>query len=87
MRSDRTLRQEPHRAAVCVARNVDRNEPELTARIREGVAPALVEVHLYADRLIALARFGLAGDGSTASIWVDPRYSGSALADLITQGC
>src|SRR4051794_40742872 len=63
------LREEPHRAAVCVARNIDRHKSGFTARIRQGAAPALVEVEVRANEPIALAEFLVSGDGSTARIW------------------
>ena len=39
-RTMHTLREEPHRAAVCVARNLDRHASRYTAQIRQGVEPA-----------------------------------------------
>jgi hypothetical protein len=68
-RTMHALRQEPHRAAVCVARNLDRHTGGYVAQIRPGVEPALVEIHVRAAELTALAQFLLAREGSTALIW------------------
>ena len=67
-RTMHTLREEPHRAAVCVARNIDRLS-RYTAQIRQGAEPALVEVHVRAEQMAALAQFLLAREGSTAVVW------------------
>jgi hypothetical protein len=72
LRTTHALRQEPHRAAVCVARNIDRHSARLNARIREGVAPALIEVHVSTDELVALAQFFVRDGGSTAVVWTAP---------------
>jgi hypothetical protein len=86
-RSEHALRQEPHRAAVCMARNIDRNRRELTAHIRQGSAPALVEVDVRAERLVALARFLVSEEGSVALIWIDPRDANEALLHVMIDGC
>jgi hypothetical protein len=67
--STHTLREEPHRAAVCVARNIDEYKHGLSARIRQGVAPVLVEVHVHAEEVVAFAQFLILGEGSTVVIW------------------
>ena len=73
-RTAHLLRQEPHRAAVCIARNIDRHRPAYTARIRQGVEPVLIEVHVSADGLISLAQLLIDGAGSTAVIWMTPNH-------------
>ena len=87
IRSEHALRQEPHRAAVCVARNIDRGRPELEARIREGLAPALIEVEVHARRVVALARFFLSGEASTAVIWIDRQEASETLVQIMVNGC
>ena len=77
-RTVHTLRQEPHRAAVCIARNIDSRRPAYTARIRQGVEPVLIEVHVSADALISLAQLLIDGAGSVAVIWTT---SGRVIAD------
>src|SRR5215210_2714695 len=68
-RTTHALREEPHRAAVCVARNLDRHASGYIAQIRQGIEPALVEIHVRAIEVAARADFLLARDGSTAVIW------------------
>jgi hypothetical protein len=87
-RSTHTLRQEPHRAAVCIARNVDRRDG-LDARIRQGREPVLVEVHVSAGVPVALAQLVIAGDGSTAIIATasDLRESREELVSAMIGGC
>jgi hypothetical protein len=87
-RSTHTLRQEPHRAAVCIARNVDRRGG-LDARIRQGRDPVLVEVHISAGVPVALAQLVIAGDGSAAIIATasDLRESREELVNVMIGGC
>ena len=86
-----TLSEEPHRAAVCVARNIDRHKSGFTAHIREGVAPALVQVDVRADELIARAQFLVSrnGSGSVAVIWMTSNalYPGDELLAAMIAGC
>jgi hypothetical protein len=88
-RTTHPLQEEPHRAAVCVARNVDQYQHGLTAQIRQGVAPVLVEVHVRADEVVALAQFLMLGDGSTAVISMtrDTLYRTDELIAAMIAGC
>jgi hypothetical protein len=88
-RTVHTLREEPHRAAACVARNLDRHSSGYDARIREGVEPVLVEVHVSAQQLVALAQFLIAGEGSTAVIRTMPdlRDVRDAMVAAMIEGC
>lgn len=88
-RTSHTLRQEPHRAAVCIARNMDRHSSGLDARIRAGTDPVLVEVHVSADELVALTHVLISGKGSTAIIWMtpNPRYRSEDLIAAMISGC
>ena len=88
-RSTHVLRQEPHRAAACIARNIDRHRSALLAQIRPGAAPVLIEVHVRADELVALAQLLIAGEGSTALIWMtpDPRYRNDGLVQGMIADC
>ncbi|MCA1481474.1 hypothetical protein, partial [Bradyrhizobium sp. NBAIM08] len=84
-----TLREEPHRAAVCVARNLDRHSGGYTAQIRQGVEPALVEIQVRTVQVAALAHFLLARQGSTAVIWTTPERADEReeLVTAMLQGC
>ena len=87
-RTAHLLRQEPHRAAVCIARNIDNHKPAYTARIRQGVAPVLIEVHVVEDELVSLAQLSIEGDGSTAVIWMTPnRVIADDLIPTMIAGC
>jgi hypothetical protein len=88
-RTTHPLQEEPHRAAVCVARNVDKYQHGLTAQIRQGVAPVLVEVHVRADEVVALAQFLMLGDGSTAVISMtrNTLYRTDELIAAMIAGC
>jgi len=68
LRSTHALRQEPHRAAVCVARNLDAHPAGFTSRIREGTAPGLIEVHVTRGAPVALVQFVVRDAGSTAAV-------------------
>jgi hypothetical protein len=87
--STHLLREEPHRAAVCIARNIDRHRSALLAQIRPGAAPVLIEVQVRADDVVALAHLLISGEGSTAVIWLtpDPRYRNDALVQVMIAGC
>ena len=89
IRTTHTLRQEPHRAAVCIARNMDWHSSGLDARIRAGTDPVLVEVHVSADELVALTHLLISGKGSTAVIWMtpNPRYRREDLIAAMIEGC
>ncbi|MGZ5091985.1 MAG: hypothetical protein ACXWCY_12830 [Burkholderiales bacterium] len=88
-RTPHPLRQEPHRAAVCVARNIDAYKHGLTAQIRQGVEPVLVEVHVRADEVVALAQFLIVGERSTAVIWTmrNTVYRTDELIAAMIDGC
>ena len=88
-RSTHLLLQEPHRAAVCIARNIDRDRSALLAQIRPGTAPVVIEVHVRADELVALAQLLISGEGSTAVIWItpDPLYRDDRLVHVMIAGC
>jgi transposase len=88
-RSTHALHEEPHRAAVCMARNIDRRMSALTAQIRPGISPVLVEVHVRAGEIVSLAHFLISGDGSTAVIWTtsDPLYHRDDLIGAMIAGC
>ena len=88
-RTMHALREEPHRAAVCVARNLDRHANRYTAQIRQGVEPALVEIQVRSVEVAALAHFLLARRGSTAVIWTTPERAGEheQLVAAMIQGC
>ena len=84
-----SLRQEPHRAAVCIAGNVDRYRSPYSAQIRPGTAPAIVEVHVRGAEIVAIAKLLVAGDASTAEIWMTPQplYDRDALVAAMIAGC
>lgn len=88
-RTMHALRLEPHRAAVCVARNLDRRASRYTAQIRQGVEPALVEIDIRAAELAALAQFLLAREGSTAVIYTMAAQTGEReeLVAAMIEGC
>ena len=88
-RTMHALREEPHRAAVCVARNLDRHSSGFTTQIRQGTEPALVEVQARNAETAALAHFLLARQGSTAVIWTKPDRTGErdGLVAAMIQGC
>ena len=83
-RTTHALRQEPHRAAVCVARNVDAYPTKLDARIRPGVDPVLIEVHVSAADPVALVQFSVDGDGSRALVTM-PRRDAQLLAAMLAR--
>jgi hypothetical protein len=88
--SKHELRQEPHRAAVCVARNIDEKRKALNARVRQGREPVLIEVPVFATgHLIALAQFVISGEGSIAVIWTTPELAQprDELVAVMIQGC
>jgi hypothetical protein len=89
IRTTHTLRQEPHRAAVCIARNMDQHSSGLDARIRAGTDPVLVEVHIRADELVALTHLLISGKGSAAVIWTTPNraYPREDLIAAMISGC
>ena len=84
-----TLVNEPHRAAVCIARNLDRYRSPYSAQVVPGTAPAIAEVHVRGAHLVAVAKLFIAGDGSTASIWMtpEPLFDRDALASAMIAGC
>ena len=88
-RTQHTLRDEPHLAAVCIARNIDKHRSELAARIRPGVEPVVIEVHVSADEIVSLAQLLIQGEGSTAVIWTTPNpvYRGDELIATMIAGC
>lgn len=88
-RTMHALREEPHRAAVCVARNLDRHSGGFTSQIRQGTEPALVEIQVRAVEVAALAHFLLARQGSTAVIWTTPERAleREVLVAAMLQGC
>ena len=88
-RTTHVLREEPHRAAVCIARNLDRRSGGLVAHIRQGTEPALVEVHLRGEEIVAIAQLLVNGEASTAVIWVAPdaRYPRAELVSEMIAGC
>jgi hypothetical protein len=62
------LRQDPLRAAACIARNVDRYRSRYTAQIRAAQPPATAEVIIRGRETVALARVFAAGQASTVEI-------------------
>ena len=66
------LRQEPHRAAICIARNTDKYRGRVTATIREGAAPALVDVAVSEKQPVALVRLFVEPEGSRAEVAMAP---------------
>lgn len=64
----RHLRSEPHRAALCIARNVDGYRSPYTAHIREAAPPALVEVEVRGRESVAVVDLLEENDGSLARI-------------------
>jgi hypothetical protein len=86
-RTVHVLRQEPHRAAVCIARNIDNHRPAYTARIRQGVEPVLIEVHVSADEPVSLAQLLIEGEGSRALIWLTPHRLADDLIATMIAGC
>src|SRR5687768_8764677 len=64
----RHLRQEPLRAAACIARNVDRYRSPYSAQIRPAAAPASAEVLIRGSDTVAIARLFSAGPASQVEI-------------------
>jgi hypothetical protein len=88
-RTTHVLREEPHRAAVCIARNVDKHATEYSASIRQGIAPALVHVEVRGEQPVSLVRLLVEGSGSIAEIWIAPDSldRGNALTAIMVDGC
>lgn len=66
------LHQEPHRAAVCIARNTDKYRGRIISTISEGVAPALVDVAVSEKQRVALVRLFVEDTGSRAEVAMAP---------------
>jgi hypothetical protein len=83
------LRNEPHRAAVCVARNVDSYRSPYTAHIRQGTPPALVEVEVRGRESVAVVEFLEENDGSAARIRRPPApaHGVDELIEAVLTGC
>jgi hypothetical protein len=88
-RTTHTLREEPHRAAVCIASNLDRYPSPYSAQIQPGTGPVLVEVHVRGESLVSVAQLLVFGEGSTALIWIMPQpfYGRDELAAAMVAGC
>ena len=88
-RSVHALREEPHLAAICIARNVDRLRTPYSAQIAPGIAPIVVEVHVRGHDPIATAQLSVAAEGSRASIWLTPErfYERDEFIGAIIAGC
>ena len=86
-RTTHSLRHEPHRAAVCIARNVDRHSSGYLARIRRGLEPILIEVDVRAPERMALAELRIKADGSTAEIWMRDAPGRDELRAAMIEGC
>ena len=83
------LRQEPLRAAACIARNVDRYRSPYSAQIVPGTAPAVAEVVIRAAEPAARARLVPAGTASVVEIEkiAEPLYGLDDLLATMTRGC
>lgn len=83
------LRQEPHRAAVCIARNTDRYRGRVIATISEGVAPALVDVAVSEKQPVALVRLFVEDTGSRAEVAMAPLTieRQNAWISVMLEGC
>src|SRR4051812_44934731 len=62
------LREEPLRAAACLARNVDRYRSPYSARIQPADAPAIAEVVVTGKDVVLVAQLFARENASTAVI-------------------
>lgn len=87
--SKHELNREPHRAAVCIARNIDAQRPGLKARIVPGRDAVIAEVEVSAAKLIALVQLLIRGDASIAAVWTTPELAQprEELVSVMLQGC
>ena len=85
----RELRQEPLRAAACIARNVDRHRSPYSAQIRPANAPAIAEVVMRGSDTVAVATLFAAGAASVAEIHrtSDPAFGLDELIEAMVEGC
>ena len=81
------LREEPLRAAACIARNVDRYRSPYSARIVAGAAPVVAEVIVSGREVVATAQLFVAGDGSTARVESAPVHGREELVAAMGGGC
>ena len=86
-RTTHSLREEPLRAAGCIARNIDRYRSPYSARIVPGTAPAIAEVIVAGREGVAVARLFAAGNASTAVIVAEPVHERDALVAAMVEGC
>jgi hypothetical protein len=83
------LREEPLRAAACIARNIDRYRSPYSARIRSADAPAIAEVIVSGSEVVVTAQLFARGDGSTVVIrdGAQAVYERDALIAAMVEGC
>ena len=81
------LRDEPLRAAGCIARNVDRYRSPYSARIVAGVAPAVAQVIVSGREVVATAQLFVAGNASTAQVEAAPIHGRDELVAAMVEGC
>jgi hypothetical protein len=88
-RTTHALRQEPLRAAACIARNVDRYRSPYSARIGPAEPPAVAEVIVGAREIVSVVRLFAAGGASTALVWTTPEpvYGRDELIAAMMEGC
>ena len=82
-----TMREEPLRAAACIARNVDRYRSPYSARIRPGTAPAIAEVIVSGREVVATVQLHESGEASTAVIVTKPVDRRDELVAAMIEGC
>jgi hypothetical protein len=83
------LREEPLRAAACIARNVDRYPSRYSAQIVPGEAPAIAAVIIRGARRVATARLMAAGPASVVEIerTAEPLFGLDELLEAMVLGC
>ena len=81
------LRQEPLRAAACIARNVDRYRSPSSARIVPGAAPAVAQVIVSGREVVATAQLFISGGASTARVASAPIDGRDELVAAMVDGC
>jgi hypothetical protein len=82
------LREEPLRAAACIARNIDRYRSPYSASIRPGTAPAIAQVIVTGSDVVLVAQLFARAEASTAVI-TTPRafYDRKTFIAAMLEGC
>ena len=87
MHTTHAMRDEPLRAAACIARNVDRYRSPYSARIRPGAPPAIAEVIVSGREIVSSVQLHESGAASTAVIVTQPVDRRDELVSAMIHGC